>query len=137
MPEAGHAEPAINFDGLVSALHARLRHGGTVDEIAEPALLACRRLARAGQVQWLAAALRVSGQVSDLAQSVARERLPRLIINEYLIGRLGLDPTLVMRWEAAHGGALALIAERALDPTGLPMAIQAVESSIAAFARTT
>lgn len=47
----GDDAPVVNLEGLAAALHARHRHYDTPRDLANPALNACRQLARAGQTK--------------------------------------------------------------------------------------
>lgn len=131
-PEVPEWNAAALFEGLEAALHARQRHGATAEEIAEPALEACRRLCQAGAIDEIPAALAIAGRVSELAQSISRERLPRIVVNEYLVRRQQIDPRHVMEWEARESDAFAPIAEHALDPLALPRVVKTIEQSVLA-----
>nr|WDE72682.1 hypothetical protein [Cupriavidus gilardii] len=130
----GDDAPVVNLDGLAAALHARYRHYGTPGDVAEPALNACRQLARAGQIHWIPAALRVAGQVSDLAQDQARAAIPNIVVNDYLIGHYGIDASRVLAWKSANRDALQAITEHALDRARLAFIVHAMADSLRRFA---
>lgn len=122
----------VNLEALAAALHARHRHYGTPIEVAEPALNACRLLAKEGRIGEISTVLRLCGQFEN-AQWITCERLPQIIESEYLVNFLQLDPDVCSTWQRANADWRTQIQEYALHEVGLQNVVHLMVQSVRDF----